>query len=115
MKLQPDGIVAELAARQPRPFDRALAFLDVLLRFAALIVEGHDPLRRAAQVGDDEADAWIQFPGMPLYLGDDPALPVPRARLIAEAGMEAANMIRRATNRTGEQMGDAFLKNLILW
>jgi len=40
MKLEPDGVVAELAARQPGPFDRVLAFLDVLLRFAPLIVEG---------------------------------------------------------------------------
>ncbi len=34
VKLELDGIVAELAARQPRPFDRILAFLDVLLRFS---------------------------------------------------------------------------------
>jgi len=27
MKLEPDGVVAELAARQPRPFDGVLAFL----------------------------------------------------------------------------------------
>ena len=50
VKLEPDGIVAEPAARQPRPFDRVLAFLDVLLRFAALIVEGDHTFRRAAQV-----------------------------------------------------------------
>ncbi len=113
VKLEPDCIVAELAARQPGPFDSVFAFLDVLLRFAALIVEGHDSLRRSAQVSDDEADAGIQFPRMPLHLGDDPALPVPRACLIAEAGMEATNMIRRATDRTGKQMGDAFLKNRV--
>ena len=39
VKLEPNLVVAELAARQPRPLDRVLAFLDVLLRFAALIVE----------------------------------------------------------------------------
>ena len=44
VKLEPDGVVAEPAARQPRPFDRVLAFLDKLLRFASLIVEGHHPL-----------------------------------------------------------------------
>ena len=80
--------------------------------FHALAVDcpgaGHYP-----QVGDDEADAGIQFPRVPLHLGDDPALPVPRACLIAEAGMEATNMIRRATDRTGKQMGDAFLKNRV--
>ncbi len=37
VKLEPNGIVAELAARQPRPFDRVLAFLDVLLRFTAWV------------------------------------------------------------------------------
>ncbi len=47
MKLKPDGVVAELVARQPRPFDRVLAFLDVLLRFAPLIVEPCHPLSRA--------------------------------------------------------------------
>ena len=44
VKLEPNGIVAELAARQSRPLDRVLAFLDVLLRLAPLIVEGHHPL-----------------------------------------------------------------------
>ncbi len=39
MKLEPDGVVAELAASQPRPFDGVLAFPDVLLHFASLIVE----------------------------------------------------------------------------
>ncbi len=36
-----------------------LAFLDVLLGRAALIVEGDDALGRTAQVGDDEADPWV--------------------------------------------------------
>ena len=44
VKLEPNGIVTELTARQPRPFDRVLAFLDKLLRFASLIVEGHHTL-----------------------------------------------------------------------
>ncbi len=52
VKLQPDGVVAELAALQPRPFDRVLAFLDVLLRFAPLIVEPCHPLGGTGQVGD---------------------------------------------------------------
>ncbi len=50
---------------------------------------------------------------MPFDLGDHAALPLPRARLIAEAGMEAANMVRRTADGTGEQMGDAFLKNRV--
>jgi hypothetical protein len=35
------------------------AFLDVLLRFASLIVESYHPLGGARQVGDDEADTGI--------------------------------------------------------
>jgi hypothetical protein len=31
----------------------------------ALIVEGDDPVGRARQVGDDEADARIKLAGMP--------------------------------------------------
>ncbi len=38
VKLEPNLVAAELAARQPRPFDRVLAFLYVLLRFAPLII-----------------------------------------------------------------------------
>ncbi len=52
MKLEPDGVVAELAARQSDPLDGVLAFLDVLLRFASMIVEGHHPLGWPGQVGD---------------------------------------------------------------
>ena len=33
--------------------------------------------------------------------------------LIAEAGMEAANMVGRATDGAGQQMDDAFLKNRV--
>ena len=72
MHLQPDGVVAEAAARQARPLAGVLALLDVLLRCAAPIVEGHHPLSGAAQVGDDEPDARIQLAGMPFHLGNDP-------------------------------------------
>ncbi len=44
VKLKPDLVVAELLAREARPPDGILAFLDVLLRFASLIVEGDHPL-----------------------------------------------------------------------
>ena len=46
MKLEPDGVVAEAAARQARPLDRVLALLDPLLGRALLIVEGDDALVR---------------------------------------------------------------------
>jgi len=57
------------------------AFLDVLLRFASLIVEGHHLLGWAAQIGDDEADTGNQFPRMPFNLGNDTAFLVPRSGL----------------------------------
>ena len=71
MKLEPDLVVAELLARQARPPNRVLALLDVLLGGAALIVECDDPFSGTAQVGDNEADARIQFARMPFDLGDD--------------------------------------------
>jgi hypothetical protein len=46
-----------------RPFERALAFLDPLLRRAALVVEGDDPLGRPRQIGRDEADTGYSSPG----------------------------------------------------
>jgi hypothetical protein len=38
---------------------RVLALLDVLLRRAALVVEGDNAFGRPRQVGDDEADARV--------------------------------------------------------
>ena len=113
VKLEPDGVVAELAARQPRPVDRVLAFLDVLLGFAPLIVESNHPLGGARQVGDDEADTGMQFAGMPFDLGHHAPLPAPASGPIAEAGVIAPFMVRRTADRAGQQMGDAFLKNLV--
>jgi hypothetical protein len=48
MKLKPHGVGRERQAQQPRPFDRALAFLDPLLARAALVVERDHALGRAA-------------------------------------------------------------------
>src|SRR5205823_10250001 len=48
------------------PLDRPLSFLDVLLRGAAMVVEGDDALSRPRQVGDDEADARVKLARMPL-------------------------------------------------
>ena len=114
MKLQPDGVIAEPATRQPRPFDRVLAFLDALLRFAPLIVEQCHPLGRSRQVGDDEPDPGKQLAGVPLHLGDDAAGLIPAFGPIAEAGVMAPHMVRRTANGSREQMADAFQKNLVL-
>ena len=92
-----------------------LPYLDVLLRFASLIVEPCHPLGGTGQVVDDEADTGMQFTGMPFYLGHHAPLPVPASGLIAEAGIEAQYMVRRAANGSREQMADTFPKNPIPW
>lgn len=60
--------MTEPAARNARPLDRVLVLLDLLLRRAALIVEGDHPLGGAGQVGYDKPDARIQFARMPIDL-----------------------------------------------
>ena len=42
------------------PLDRALAFLDPLLRRAALVVEGDEALGRPDKVGNDKADTRVR-------------------------------------------------------
>jgi len=53
MKLKSNLVVAEPHARQPSPHNRVLAFLDVLLGHAALIVEGDHAL------GSNGAGAFV--------------------------------------------------------
>jgi hypothetical protein len=77
VKLEPHGVGFHRSAGQPRPLHRVLPLLDVLLRSAALVVEGDDTVRGPGQVSDDETDAGIQFAGMPLDLGDHPPFPAP--------------------------------------
>jgi hypothetical protein len=55
VELKTDGVGGVGTALQPRPLDRALAFLDALLRRTTLVVEGHDALAWPCEVGDDEA------------------------------------------------------------
>jgi hypothetical protein len=69
MELKSNRVGSESAARQPGPLDRVLAFLDVLLARAALVIEGDDALGRPRQIGDDEADPRIKLTGVPLDLG----------------------------------------------
>ena len=105
--------MVEPAARQPGPLDGILAFLDVLFRRAALIVEGDDALGRSRQVSDDEADARIQFARMPHDLGDDPPGLGPGGSPIAEAGVIPAHVLRRPADGTLEQMVDAVLEHSV--
>jgi hypothetical protein len=46
VQLQSHGIGGEAVAAQPRPDDGVLAFFDMLLRRASLVVERHHPLGR---------------------------------------------------------------------
>ena len=71
--MQANGVVGELATGQSCPPDGLLAFLDVLLRRATLIVEDDEPLGGTGEVGYNEADPWIKFARMPFDLGDDAA------------------------------------------
>src|SRR5262249_54152702 len=80
MKLEPHRVGGERSARQTRPLDRAFALLDPLLARPALVVESNDALGRAAHVRHDEADAGINFSGMPLDLGDNPPRLAPGGR-----------------------------------
>src|SRR5215831_10337302 len=100
-------------ARQPRPFDRALAFLDPLFARAALVVERDHALGRAAHVRHDEADARIKFFGMPLDLGNHPPRLGPGSSLIAEIGMEPPDFIGRSSDRTLEQVANPTLQDLV--
>ena len=104
-------VVAELAAKQPRPLDGALAFLDVLLRRPTVIVKRHHPFGGTRRVGDDEADTGIPFTGMLFDLGNDTASLVPRSGLIAEAGIIMPHMVRRTANGACQQMDNALLEN----
>src|SRR6516225_8950833 len=70
MELKTNGVGGEGTARQPGPFDRALALFDPLLRRAALVVEGHDA-RWPRQISHDEPDARIKLAGVTLDLGYD--------------------------------------------
>jgi hypothetical protein len=95
MKLERHGIGRERPARQPRPIDRTLAFLDPLFARAALVVEDDDPLSRAAHVRDDEADARMELARVPLDLGDHPARFGLASRLIPEVGVVPTHLVRR--------------------
>ena len=87
----------------------------MLLRRATVIIERHHPLGRARQISDDETDARNQLAGVPLHFGHDTALlgAVAQSGLIAEAGVETANMVGRATDRSRKQMGNVPLENRV--
>src|SRR6476660_3813508 len=113
MELKTHGIGGEGAARQPRPFDRALSFLDPLLARATPIVESDDTLGRPRQIGDDEADTRVQLARMPLDLRHNMAWLVPALRLIAEAGVTAPYLVGWSPDRALQQMSDLILQDRV--
>jgi len=112
MKLVTDPVVAELLTRQARPTNRVLALLDMMLGGAALIVECDDPFSGTAQVGDNEADARIQFAQMPFDLGNHAAGLCPTCGPIAEARLIPAHFLGRSADGAFEQIGDVFLQHV---
>lgn len=113
MKLKPHLVLSHALAGQPGPVNRLLAFLDVLLDGATLIVEVDDPVRVHRQVRHDEADAGEQFAGVPLDLGNNAPGLVSRRRLILEVTVDAPHMVGRTPHRTLEQMRDPSLQDAI--
>jgi hypothetical protein len=93
----------------------ALALFDPLLAGAVPVVEGDNVFRRSRQVGDDAADAGIEFTGMPLDLGNHTGRCLPACRLITEVGVVAANLMggRGTPDWALEQGADRVLQNSI--
>jgi hypothetical protein len=110
MQLKPNRVRAERAAREPRPLNRAFAFLDPLLSRSALVVKTDDILRRMTQVRDDESDAREQLAEVPLHLGDNPTRARPTRRLVVEALVEPLHLVRRSPDRPPEQIADALMQ-----
>ena len=113
MQLQPDGVVGELAAGETRPSDGIFPLLDMLLRRAALIVEGDDPLSRPSEVGHDKPDPGIEFARMPLDLGDDAAGFGSTGRLIAEIRVVPPHILWRPADRALQKVSDVALQDCV--
>src|SRR5947208_10626886 len=110
---EPHSVRPEGRARQSRPLDRVLAFFDPLLRRPPPVVDSDHLLGRAMEVRHDETDARIQLAGMPLHLRYDSTRPTPALRLIAEARVEAPDVVWWASHGPREQVGDPILEHLV--
>src|SRR3954453_14831096 len=102
MELKTHGIGGEGLARQPRPFDRTLSFLDPLLARATPVIESDNTIGRPRQVGADEADAGEQLARMHFDLRHNMARLVPALRLMTKAGVITLYLVRWSPNRTFE-------------
>ena len=112
-QLQAHFVRPETMARQPRPVGGRLAFLDPLLRRAALVVEPYDRTTREDHVSHDEADAGEQLTSVVLHLGDNPSGRGPALRLIPEALVAHQGLAARPSRRTKEEVFDFQLHALV--
>ncbi len=77
VQLKADLVLLLALAGQPRQIDRLLAFLDMLLCCAALIVELDNPVCLHRQAVDHKSDTGKQLARMPFDFGDNTARLVP--------------------------------------
>ena len=112
MKLEPYRVGGERSARQSRPLDRTLAFLDPLLGRATLVVESDDPLGWTAHVRHDEANPGIKLARMPLDFGDHPAL---SAEHVDSGNTLRMQRRRRNIGRLHADTGPAFDNGRTIW
>lgn len=77
VQLKADLVLLLALAGQSRPIDRTLAFLDMLLCCAALIVVLDNPVCLHQQAGDHKPDTGKQLARMPFDFGDNTARLVP--------------------------------------
>ena len=113
VQLKADLVLLLALAGQPRPIDRLLAFLDMLLRRAALIVEDDNPLGGTGEVGYNEADPWIKFTRMPFDLGDNPAGSCPTGGPVAEVRVVASHLLWGPADRALQKISDVALQDCV--
>ena len=106
-------VCPEPMARQPRPVGGLLAFLDPLLRRAALVVEPDDRAARKDPVGHNEPDAREQLTPVVLHLGDNPSGGGPALRLVAETLVPHQRLAAWPSRRTKEDVFDRQLQRLV--
>jgi hypothetical protein len=76
-------------------------------------VERDHALGRASQVSDDEADARTKLAWVPLNFRNHPAGFLAAPRLVDEAGVVAAHLMRRSPDRALEQVSDLVLHDAV--
>src|SRR5262245_21224973 len=113
MKLEPHGVGGKRSARQSRPLDPRLAFLDPFRARPSFVVQSNDALSRAGHVRYDEAAAGIKFSGMPLDLGDHSSRLRPACRLVGEIGVVPPDFVRRPSDRALAQIVEPGREDLI--